>query len=171
MDLTKLNGIIPDAVVSQIDGITDTFQINSELRLAHFLAQAAHESGGFRLVQENLNYSADGLKAIFGKYFPGNLNESYARQPQKIANRVYASRMGNGSEASGEGWNYHGRGYIQLTGKSNYQAFSTAIGNDCVANPDLVATTYPLASAAWFFSTRNLNTVIESVLFIFLLPI
>jgi len=161
MDLTKLNGIIPDAVISQIPDVSEKFAINDELRLSHFLAQAAHESMGFRAVQENLNYSADSLKAVFGKYFPGNLNESYARQPQKIADRVYGSRMGNGDEASGDGWRYHGRGYIQLTGKINYQAFSTAIGEDCVANPDLVATKYPLASAGWFWHDRGLNEVAD----------
>lgn len=161
MDLTKLKGIVPDSVVSQIPQISEKFQINTKLRLAHFLAQAAHESGGFKALQENLNYSADSLKAVFGKYFPGNLNESYARKPEKIANKVYGGRMGNGNEASGDGWKFRGRGYIQLTGKVNYQAFSTAIGEDCVATPDLVATKYPLASAGWFFSKNGLNAVAD----------
>jgi len=161
MDLSKLSGIVPDSVVSQIPNVSDMFSINTELRLAHFLAQAAHESIGFKAVQENLNYSADALKAVFGKYFPGNLNESYARQPQKIADRVYGSRMGNGPEASGDGWKYHGRGYIQLTGKVNYQAFTNSIGEDCISNPDLVATKYPLASAGWFWHDRGLNGVAD----------
>jgi putative chitinase len=149
--LEKLKGHIPDSVIAQIPDTASKFGIDSPLKLAHFLSQCGHESGGFKLVQENLNYSADGLKKIFGKYFPGNLNESYARNPEKIANRVYGGRMGNGAEATGEGWKYHGRGFIQLTGKENYTAFSKDIGEDCVTNPDLVGTKYPLASAAWFF--------------------
>ena len=103
-----------------------------------------------------MNYSAQGLKNIFPRYFPGTLSESYARQPEKIASKVYASRMGNGDEASGDGWKYHGRGYIQLTGKDNYKAFSDFIGEDCIANPDLVATKYPLTSAAFFFNKNKL---------------
>ena len=94
-------------------------------RAAHFFAQTAHETGEYRLFSENLNYSASGLQGIFGKYFPGTLEESYARNPEKIANRVYADRMGNGNEASGDGWKYRGRGALQLTGKANYQAFAT----------------------------------------------
>jgi len=93
-------------------------------RAAHFFAQTAHESGGFKVFSENLNYSAQGLQGIFGKYFPGNLEESYARNPEKIANRVYASRMGNGDEKSGDGYKFRGRGALQLTGKDNYKAFS-----------------------------------------------
>ena len=124
--------------------------------MAHFLAQCSHESGGFKAISENLNYSADGLKKIFGKYFPGNLNESYARQPEKIAARVYGGRMGNGDESTKEGYKFRGRGYIQLTGKSNYVNFTKFIGEDCVSNPDLVANKYPLASAAFFFDSNKL---------------
>ena len=91
------------------------------MRLAHFLAQCGHESGGFKAVSENLNYSADGLKKIFGKYFPGNLAESYARNPEKIASKVYGGRMGNGDETTKEGWTFRGRGFLQVTGKQNYQ--------------------------------------------------
>ncbi len=123
--------------------------------------QCGHESGNFKAVSENLNYSADGLKKIFGKYFPGNLNESYARKPEKIAARVYASRMGNGDEASGDGFKFRGRGYIQLTGKNNYTNFSKFIGEDCVANPDLVATKYPLASAGFFFDSNKLWAICD----------
>jgi putative chitinase len=129
--------------------------------LAHFLAQCGHESGGFKAVSENVNYSADGLKKIFGKYFPGNLAESYARQPEKIASRVYGGRMGNGDEASKEGFKFRGRGYIQLTGKSNYTNFAKFIGEDTVANPDLVATKYPLASAAFFFDSNKLWSICD----------
>jgi putative chitinase len=159
--LAALKGHVPDAVLAQIPDTAAKFGITNTLRLAHFLAQCGHESGGFKAVQENLNYSADGLKKIFGKYFPGNLNESYARQPEKIAARVYASRMGNGDEASKEGFKFRGRGYIQLTGKSNYASFDKFVEDDIMANPDLVATKYPLASAAWFFNNNKLWSICD----------
>ena len=159
IDLSRLKGHVPDAVITQIPTVMEKFQINTPLRLAHFLAQCGHESGNFRAVQENLNYSADGLKRIFPKYFPGNLSESYARNPEKIASKVYGGRMGNGDESTKEGFKFRGRGYIQLTGKSNYTAFAKSIGEDTVSNPDLVATKYPLASAAWFFSKNGLNSI------------
>lgn len=156
LNIEKLKGHIPDVVLSQIPETAKKFNITNNLRLAHFLAQCGHESGGFKAVSENLNYSADGLKKIFGKYFPGNLAESYARQPEKIAARVYGGRMGNGDESTKEGFKFRGRGYIQLTGKSNYTNFTKFIGEDCVSNPDLVATKYPLASAAFFFDSNKL---------------
>jgi putative chitinase len=161
LNLEKLKGHIPDAVIAQIPETAKKFNITNNLRLAHFLSQCGHESGNFKAVSENLNYSADGLKKIFGKYFPGNLNESYARQPEKIAARVYASRMGNGDESSKEGFKFRGRGYIQLTGKANYTNFTKFIGEDCVANPDLVATKYPLASAAFFFDSNKLWAICD----------
>ena len=161
LNLEKLKGHIPDSVIAQIPETAKKFNITNNLRLAHFLSQCGHESGGFKAVSENLNYSADGLKKIFGKYFPGNLNESYARQPEKIAARVYASRMGNGDEASKEGFKFRGRGYIQLTGKANYTNFTKFIGEDCIANPDLVATKYPLASAAFFFDSNKLWSICD----------
>jgi putative chitinase len=161
LNLEKLKGHIPDAVIAQIPETAKKFNITNNLRLAHFLSQCGHESGNFKAVSENLNYSADGLKKIFGKYFPGNLNESYARQPEKIAARVYASRMGNGDEASKEGFKFRGRGYIQLTGKANYTNFTKFIGEDCVANPDLVATKYPLASAGFFFDSNKLWAICD----------
>ena len=160
-DISKLKGHIPDTVLAQLPEVMTKFGITNKLRLAHFLAQCGHESGGFRLVNENLNYSAAGLKKIFSKYFPGTVNESYARNPQKIASRVYANRMGNGDENSGEGWKFRGRGYIQLTGKANYTNFTKFIGEDCVANPDLVATKYPLASAAFFFNSNSLWAICD----------
>jgi len=166
------NGLSPDGIVGEntwkrIMGestlITEPAPVPSDtpLKLAHFLAQCGHESGGFRVVSENLNYSAQGLKNIFPKYFPGNLSESYARNPQKIANKVYGGRMGNGAESSGEGYKFRGRGYIQLTGKDNYTAFGKAINEDIVSNPDLVSTKYPLLSAAWFFSKNCLRRVTD----------
>jgi putative chitinase len=159
--LEKLKGHVPDAVLAQIPDTAAKFGITNVLRLAHFLAQCGHESGGFKAVSENLNYSADGLKKIFPKYFPGNLNESYARQPEKIANRVYSSRMGNGDETSGDGFKFRGRGYIQLTGKSNYSAFDKFVDDDILGNPDLVSTKYPLASAAFFFNNNSLWAVCD----------
>jgi len=132
------------------------------VRAAHFFAQTSHETGGFKAFSENLNYSAQGLQGIFGKYFPGNLEESYARQPEKIANRVYASRMGNGDEASGDGWKYRGRGALQLTGKANYQAFADYLKNpEVVSNPDLVATTYAFESAMFFFDKNKLWSICD----------
>jgi putative chitinase len=162
MNLDKLKGHIPDSVIKQIPEIQTKFEINTPLRLAHFLAQCGHESGGFRVVNENLNYSAKGLQGIFKKYFPTPaLAEQYQRKPEKIANRVYGGRMGNGDEKSGEGFKFRGRGYIQLTGKQNYTAFAKAIGEDIVANPDLVASKYPLASAAWFFHRNGLHKLAD----------
>ncbi|MEY3881178.1 MAG: hypothetical protein RIQ94_1974 [Pseudomonadota bacterium] len=155
--LSALTGHIPDSVISQIPECSAKFQIDSSLHLAHFLAQCSHESGGFKVAQENLNYSADGLKKTFTKYFPDNLAESYARQPEKIACRVYANRMGNGDEASKDGYKYRGRGYIQLTGHDNYSAFNKSVDDDVLSNPDLVSEKYALFSAAWFWNSRSLN--------------
>ena len=159
--LDKLKGHIPDAVITQIPDTAAKFGITNVLRLAHFLSQCGHESGGFKAVNENLNYSADGLKKIFPKYFPGNISESYARNPEKIAAKVYGGRMGNGDEASKEGWKFRGRGYIQLTGKSNYTAFDKLVEEDILANPDLVATKYPLSSAAFFFQSNGLWSICD----------
>jgi len=162
LKLDKLRGHIPDAVIAMIPDTAAKFAINTPLRLAHFLAQCGHESGGFRATQENLNYSAKGLNGIFKKYFPTEAAAAaYARNPQKIANKVYGGRMGNGLEASGDGYKFRGRGYIQLTGKENYTAFGKAIGEDILANPDKVASTYALLSAAWFFSKNGLHKMAD----------
>jgi putative chitinase len=142
LKLENLRGHIPDAVIAQIPDTAAKFEINTPLRLAHFLAQCGHESGGFKATQENLNYSASGLKGIFSKYFKeAGLAEQYQRNPQKIASRV--------------------RGYIQLTGKDNYTAFGRAINEDMTANPDKVATHYALLSAAWFFSKNGLHRMAD----------
>ena len=162
LKLEKLKGHIPDAVIAQIPDTAQKFEINTPLRLAHFLAQCGHESGGFRATQENLNYSASGLKGIFSKYFKeAGLAESYQRNPQKIASRVYGGRMGNGPESTGDGYKFRGRGYIQLTGKDNYTSFGKAINEDMTANPDKVATHYALLSAAWFFSKNGLHKMAD----------
>ena len=160
--LEKLKGHIPDAVIAQIPDTAARFNITTPLRLAHFLAQCGHESGGFKAVRENLNYSAKGLMGIFKKYFPtSTLAIAYERQPEKIANRVYASRMGNGAETSGDGYKYRGRGYIQLTGKENYTRFDATVPENITAEPDLVATKYPLASAAFFFNSNKLWSICD----------
>jgi putative chitinase len=163
LKLDKLRGHIPDAVIQMIPDTAAKFQINTPLRLAHFLAQCGHESGGFRVTQENLNYSAKGLAGIFKKYFPTEAAAApYARNPQKIANKVYANRMANGSEASGDGYKFRGRGYIQLTGRDNYTQFGKAIGEDMAANPDAVSSKYALLSAAWFWSKNGLNKLADA---------
>jgi putative chitinase len=163
LKLANLKGHIPDSVIAMIPDTAAKFGINTPLRLAHFLAQCGHESGGFRATQENLNYSAKGLNGIFRKYFPTEAAaNAYARQPAKIASKVYANRMGNGSEASGEGYKFRGRGYIQLTGKENYTAFGKSIGEDILSNPDVVSSKYALLSAAWFFSKNGLHKMADS---------
>ena len=149
-------------ILAEMPLVTEKFGITTPLRMAHFLAQCSHESMNFTAIRENLNYSAKALMGTFKKYFPTlELALQYERKPEKIGNKVYANRMGNGDEASGDGFNFRGRGYIQLTGKSNYKAFSDFIGEDCVANADLIATKYPLASAAFFFNNNNLWSICD----------
>jgi putative chitinase len=157
MNLEAIKTKIPANVLEQIPDIEAKFGLNSNIRLAHFLSQCAHESGNFKIFTENLNYSAKGLRSIFGKYFKDDASAlAFERKPEKIANRVYSSRMGNGDEASGDGWKFRGRGYIQLTGKDNYTQFDKSVADDILANPDLVATKFPLMSAAFFFERNNL---------------
>jgi putative chitinase len=159
--LEKLKGHVPDSVISQIPDIIKRFNCNTPLRLAHFLAQCGHESGNFKAVSENLNYSAKGLLGTFSKYFNSTTAAQYERKPEMIASKVYGGRMGNGDESTKDGWKFRGRGYIQLTGKNNYTSFTKFIGEDCIANPDLVATKYPLASAAFFFDSNKLWTTCD----------
>ena len=162
MNLDKLKGHVPDAVIAQLPDTIAKFELNTPLRLAHFLAQAGHESGGFKAVNENLNYGAKGLLGIFKKYFPTPEKAAlYERKPEKIANLVYGGRMGNGPEASGEGYKFRGRGYIQLTGKDNYKAFDAVVPENLLETPDLVATKYPLLSAAWFFHKNGLHKIAD----------
>ena len=159
MNLQKLEHILPgnvyDALLKGNKNLTNNF------RLAHFLSQVAHESGNFRVLYENLNYSASGLLKVFPRYFNATTAVQFARKPQLIANRVYANRIGNGNEASGDGWNYRGRGYLQVTGRANYKAFSEYIGEDCEKNPDLISTKYALDSALWFFDKNKLWTLCD----------
>lgn len=162
MDLSKLKGHISDLVITQLPDTIAKFELNTPLRLSHFLAQAGHESGGFKLVTENLNYGAKALLSTFKKYFPTQEKATlYERKPEKIANLVYGGRMGNDVEATGEGYKYRGRGYIQLTGKDNYKAFDLVVAENITENPDLVATKYPLLSAAWFFHKNGLHKIAD----------
>ena len=138
------------------------YEINTPQRIAAFIAQCAHESGGFTALKENLNYKAATLRKIFPKYFPDDaIANDYASRPNKqeaIANRVYANRMGNGDEASGDGFRYCGRGLIQLTGKSNYQAFADSLEMNVEDVPAYLATSEGAAqSACWFWEANNLN--------------
>ena len=146
--------------------VLPTYEINTPERIASFLAQCGHESAGFTVLQENLNYSAEGLNKIFHKYFPTlESAQPYARKPEMIANRVYANRMGNGDEQSGEGYRYRGRGPIQLTGKDNYAACSDFLFQDdtLLNDPDmLLDPEYALHSACWFWWKNDLNTFADS---------
>ncbi len=157
INIQPLRGAIPDKVYDEIFDTATRFQLSSPDRMAHFLAQVAHESNNFAAKEENLNYSSEGLLRTFKKYFTAHEADQYARKPEQIASRVYANRMGNGDESSGDGWKYRGRGYIQLTGKDNYTAFDMAVPENIVENPIFVATKYPLFSAGWFWNSKRLN--------------
>jgi putative chitinase len=163
VDYNKIASVIPADVFPSLTEAMKKFQINTALRVSHFVSQCMHESGNFKFVSENLNYSAQGLRGTFPKYFPDDATaNAYARQPEKIANKVYASRMGNGDFISGDGWGFRGRGYLQCTGRNTYIALSTSIGEDLTKNPDLLATPkYASLSACWFFSKNGLNAVAD----------
>ena len=159
--LEALKGHIPDSVVSQIPDTAAKFNITTPLRLSHFLAQCGHESGGFKALVENLNYGSKGLLGTFPKYFNLTTATQYQRKPEMIASKVYGGRMGNGPESTKDGWKFRGRGYIQLTGKNNYTAFDKFVTENILENPELVATKYPLMSAAWFFDTNKLWVICD----------
>ena len=154
------------AFVNAFNQYSEMFELNTKMRVAHFLGQCAHESAELNAVEENLNYSADALRRVFGKYFKTPSEAAaYARKPQQIANRVYANRMGNGSEASGDGWKYRGRGIVQLTGKQNYKAYQNSgyCNGDLLSHPEWLAQ-YPgaLKSAMWFWKANGLNAIADS---------
>lgn len=160
--LTK-NKNVSDLLVVLLN-VLDKYEINTKNRIAGFLAQCGHESADFTILKENLNYGAAGLRSIFGKYFPDDVvAKAYERQPEKIANKIYANRMGNGPESSGDGYKYRGRGAIQLTGHDNYQAFATSIGQSL---PDTIAYLETLEgaieSAAWFWKKNGLNATCDA---------
>ena len=157
--LIELGVKASDAVkyLADLNQLLPEYAVDTELRIAHFIAQILHESNYMRTVQENLNYSEDSLLRVFGKYFTSSETKAYARKPKDIASRVYGGRMGNGVESTGDGWRYRGRGLILLTGKSNYRKFSDWIGDDVVAQPDLVATEYAVHSAVYYWTSNDLN--------------
>ena len=157
LDISKLKGVIPDDVYDNLVKTAMTaYTIDSYLKVAHFLAQCNYESGNFKKVEENLNYTAERLIKVFPKYFTTANAGAYAGNPEMIASRVYASRFGNGDEASKDGYKFRGRGYIQLTFKANYEEFGKKLKVDLVANPEKVATTYPLESACFYFKMKKL---------------
>ena len=156
MITTKLILKLPLSVTNELDEVIKKYNINSSLRLSHFLAQTAHESNNFKAIRENLNYSAEGLLKVFPKYFSKDTAMSCARQPEKIANIVYSNRIGNGDKLSGDGYKYRGRGFLQLTGKVNYKSYGDYLEVNLLDNPDFVATKYALSSAAWYFEKRGL---------------
>lgn len=161
MNLDKLINIVPDKVIKELSDVIGKFHIDNSLRLAHFLGQCSHESGGFSFTAENLNYSYDGLLNVFPKYFTPQKAHDCMRNPMKIANVVYANRMGNGDEASGDGYKHRGFGYLQTTGKKNQQAFFKSIGLPEDSDPVLISTKYPLLSSAFFWSDNNLNVIAD----------
>jgi len=160
----KITPIKAEEWIDAINETFDRFDINTPERQACFLGQCAHESGGFTALKENLNYSAEGLTKVWPKRFTSlEVAQPYHRNPEKIANKVYADRMGNGDESSGEGFKYRGRGLIQLTGKDNYKACGDALGVDLVEEPDLVSTPqYAALSAGWFWDKNKLNQFADS---------
>lgn len=167
IEMLKEMGVSERDAEQYIDELEDVLPrygiAESRTRLAHFFAQILHESGFMKFDTENLNYSSVALRRVFGKYFPTqDLADTYARQPERIANRVYANRMGNGAESSGDGWKYRGRGLIQLTGKSNYKAFSEWLDEARVMDePDLVSSDYAVHSAVFYWDRNNLNSVAD----------
>jgi len=161
---SQLNQLIPgnpylEHWCEALNMILPDYDIDTPQRVAAFLAQSAHESGGFRFLKENLNYKAASLRKVFPKYFPSDeLASAYANKPEMIANRVYGGRMGNGDEHSGDGYKYCGRGLIQLTGKSNYQNFADSIETAVEDIPEFLATFEgAVQSACWFWESNNLN--------------
>jgi putative chitinase len=152
-----------DKWIDALNQVCEKYEINTALRIAGFLSQCGHESGGFRYTVENFNYSAARLLMVFPHYFNADSAKNYEYKPEKIANRVYANRMGNEDEASGDGWQYRGRGLIQLTGKDSYAAFSMAADNNSLVEPDLLEQPELAAmSAGWYWSTRKINSLADA---------
>jgi putative chitinase len=154
----------PDDLAECLNESFDKYEINTVNRAAGFLAQCGHESNGFTVLKENLNYKAEALNQIFHKYFPTvESAQSFAHNPEMIANKIYANRMGNGDEASGDGYKFRGRGAIQLTGRDNYTRFGATLGLDpdsCVA--DMETLDGGVESAMWFWQTNGLNAICDA---------
>jgi putative chitinase len=161
MDISLLKTVLPVGIFDEFPLCGEKFNINTSLRIAHFLAQCAHESGNFKVVYENLYYTSNRLCVVWPSLFNASNAGPYNMNPQLIANKVYANRMGNGNEASGDGYKFRGRGNIQLTGKNNYLAFNQHVPEKIMLYPDLVATKYPLLSASFFFDKNGLNTIAD----------
>jgi putative chitinase len=155
---------LADKWAEALNETCERFAIDSPFRIAGFISNVAHESAGFKFVKENLNYSAASLMRVWSSRFPTvEIAQRYAMQPEKIANRAYADRMGNGDEASGDGWKYIGRGLIQLTGKNNYVAYSLACDNEALQYPEIVEQPkYAAESAGWFWSVNRLNQLADA---------
>ena len=167
--LLQINGGLNKAecqyYLDALNKILPSYQIVSRLRIAHFLAQVIHESGNLKAKVENLNYGGAGLRATFGKYFTTDaMANQYERQPEKIANLVYANRMGNGDTASGDGWKYRGRGLIQLTGRDNYRNLARDTKIDCEVKPDLIIDNAEnsIIAACWFWDKNKLNMLADA---------
>lgn len=163
------NTLFPKAKIGTLKALNSMlpeYEINTKERIAAFVSQCAHESGGFRYTSENLNYSAESLMKVFGKYFDGTVRDpvDYERKPEKIANVVYASRMGNSGIKSGDGWKYRGRGFIQITGKNNYTKFQEDTGIEVLENPDKIQSDVALSlgTALWYWEKHNLNKFADS---------
>lgn len=171
IEFQKANGLFPDGKLGKKTALKmqEVFKIKSIAQVAHFLGQISHETGGFALDSENLNYSSSRLAQVFPKYFPtASLANQYANKPEQIANRVYANRMGNGPENSGDGWKYRGRGALQLTGKDNYKSFGKYLGFEIYKVPELAQTTYFWQTALFYFEKNKLwltaaNVGIENI--------
>ena len=169
LTLEQLKQMVPDMPYAEhwyeaLEQLLPDYEINTPHRIAAFIAQCAHESGGFKFIKENLNYKAASLRTVFGKYFPtDDLANAYAKKPEMIANRVYASRMGNGDEHSGDGYRFCGRGLIQLTGRSNYENFAASLEISPEEAADYLGTFEGAAqSACWFWESNNLNSVADA---------
>jgi len=154
--------LVPNHLIDITSSVFDLYKINTVERCSHFLTQVIHESMRFRVKEENLKYSKEGLLFVFKKYFDEKTAKEYEFKPEKIANRVYANRLGNGDEASGDGWKYRGRGFIQITGKANYEAITKDLHVDYLNNPDLLLDdNHAMISAGWFWNKNNLNLLAD----------
>lgn len=163
--LQTMAGVTPDGKFgpNTFKAAKEYLGIESDIAAVHFFAQTGHETGNFTKFVENLNYSADGLRATWPKRFPGNTADAYHRQPERIANKVYANRIGNGDEASGDGWKFRGRGALQLTGRENYQKFSVFVNDhhEVLQKPEKVENEYSFLSAMFFFKNKKLWEICE----------
>lgn len=162
-EAAKLDEAHAEALMPGLEAAIKTADLTTPARLAAFIAQCGHESGGFKFLEENLNYKPETLCRVWPTHFNHENCHDFTGNPQAIANRAYAGRMGNGSEESGDGWNYRGRGFLQLTGKANYEHASHDLGFDFVSEPDAVATPEGAAlTAAWFWKKHNLNHYVDN---------